>query len=886
MDSGRADGPKTTYLKDYRPPDYTVATANLQFDLDETRTRVKSHLVITPNYDIHSGVRPLVLYGRDLKLIALLMNGRRLNPDEYSIDDETLVIFSPPPGLTLEIETEINPADNTSLTGLYMSGGNFYTQCEPEGFRRMTYYPDRPDVMARFFTTITADKKRYPVLLSNGNPIGRGELAGGRHFAKWHDPFPKPSYLFALVAGDLARVEDEFVTMSGRKVALHIYVQRHNTEKCGHALSSLKRAMKWDEDVYGLEYDLDLFMIVATDDFNMGAMENKGLNIFNSKYVLARPATATDTDFQSIEGIVAHEYFHNWSGNRVTCRDWFQLSLKEGFTVFRDQQFMEDMTSRGVKRISDVNVLRTHQFREDSGPMAHPVRPESYVEINNFYTTTVYNKGAEVVRMLRTLLGPEGFRKGTDLYFSRHDGQAVTTDDFVKAMEDANGVDLSQFRLWYSQAGTPELHVTRSYDPVMRTYKLAIRQTIPATPGQPEKRPMHIPFALGLLGRDGRDMPLVLEGEEADEKAGGTRILELKKEEESFVFVNIPHEPVPSFLRGFSAPVKLHTDLTEEELLFIMAHDSDEFSRWEAGQQLMRDRLLKLVSVYQAKRPLVLDRPFIEAFRKILESRMEDMVYQAFALTLPSETYLAEFMEVIDPEALHEARRFALRTIAEELKDIFLSVYEENEDRGAYSIDQKSIGKRSMRNLCLGYLMETGDPYVRGLCMKQFLFGGNMTNVLAALSLFANIDCPERGEVLDYFYHRWKDDPLVMDKWLAIQAASRLENTLENVKALTRHPVFNLKNPNKVRALIGTFAQVNQVRYHDPSGAGYEFLSDFILRLDPINPQIAARLSSAFTQWKRYDDRRKALMKRELEKIQHHPGLSRDVYEIVSKSLA
>lgn len=886
MESNMAKKPKTVYLKDYQPPDYRVETVNLQFDLDETRTRVKSHLVIFPNYDIASGSRPLLLYGRNLELINLLMNGRPLGPNEYSMDDESLVIPSPPSDIALEIETEVNPSANTALTGLYMSGGGFYTQCEPEGFRRITYYPDRPDVMARFFTTITADKKKYPVLLSNGNLIGRGDLPDGRHFAKWHDPFPKPSYLFALVAGDLARIEDQFITKSGRRVSLHIYVQRHNLDKCGHALSSLKRAMKWDEDVYGREYDLDLFMIVATDDFNMGAMENKGLNIFNSKYVLARPETATDADFQAIEGVVAHEYFHNWSGDRVTCRDWFQLSLKEGFTVFRDQQYMEDMTSRGVKRISEVNILRTHQFREDSGPMAHPVRPESYEEINNFYTATVYNKGAEVVRMLRTLLGPEGFRKGTDLYFSRHDGQAVTTDDFLKAMEDANGMDLAQFKLWYSQAGTPELHVSRAYDSLSKTYSLTIRQTIPATPGQPEKRPMLIPFAVALLERDGREMALRLKGESGNLGYKGASILKLKKWEETFVFIDIPDEPVPSLLRGFSAPVKLHSDLTDEELLFLMAHDTDEFNRWEAGQQLMKERLLKLAGDYQAGRPLSLDRPFINAFRKTLESRMEDKAFQAYALALPSETYLADFMDVIDPAAIHEARRFALRTLAEELKDVFLSVYEENEDAGPYDIDQKSVGKRSLRNLCLGYLMETGDAYIRGLCTKQFLFGGNMTNVLAALSLFADTDCPERAEALDYFYRRWKDDPLVMDKWLSIQAGSRLPDTLDNVKALTSHPIFNIQNPNKVRALIGTFAQANHARFHDASGAGYEFLSDFVLRLDPVNPQIAARLVLAFTLWRRYDERRRELMKKELERILHQPGLSKDVHEIVSKSLA
>ncbi|MBS1128291.1 MAG: aminopeptidase, partial [Nitrospirae bacterium] len=529
--------PQAIYLKDYRPPDYRVETVNLQFDLDESRTKVKSLLTVVCNHDRCEGIHPFVLQGRDLKLLDVKLDGQPLSEHDYRIEGETLSIIPVPDRFVLEIETECDPAANTELSGLYRSGSMFCTQCEAEGFRKITYYPDRPDVLAKFMTTIVADKKKYPVLLSNGNLIGSGDLQDGRHFAKWHDPFPKPAYLFALVAGDLARIEDRFTTLSGREVTLHIYVQHHNRDKCGHAMDSLKKAMKWDEETYGREYDLDLFMIVATDDFNMGAMENKGLNIFNSKYVLADERTATDSDFQGIMGVVGHEYFHNWSGDRVTCRDWFQLSLKEGFTVFRDQQFMEDMMSRGVERIGDANLLRTHQFREDAGPMAHPVRPESYVEINNFYTMTVYNKGAEVIRMMRTLLGPEGFRNGADLYFSRHDGQAVTTDDFVKAMEDATGTDLVQFRLWYTQAGTPELTVTRRYDPLEKTYTVMIRQSCPATPGQPVKKPFHIPVALGLLGKDGKDAHLHLMGEK--HAAAGTRVLHVRREEERFTFINM-----------------------------------------------------------------------------------------------------------------------------------------------------------------------------------------------------------------------------------------------------------------------------------------------------------------------------------------------------------
>jgi len=874
---------KTIFLKDYSPPDYKIETVNLQFELDEVRTRVRSLLTVICNHDRCYGIHPLVLHGRGPVLKAVRLDGQPLDEHDYKLDEGSLTILPVPERFTLEVETEINPRDNSELSGLYMSSGMFCTQCEAEGFRKITYYLDRPDVMARFFTTIVADNKKFPVLLSNGNMIDSGVLKDGRHFAKWHDPFPKPSYLFALVAGDLARVGDKFTTMSGKPVDLGIYVQQHNRDKCGHAMLSLKQAMKWDEDVYGREYDLDIFMIVAVDDFNMGAMENKGLNIFNSKYVLARPETATDSDFQGVMGVVGHEYFHNWSGDRVTCRDWFQLSLKEGFTVFRDQQFMEDMTSRGVKRINDVNVLRTYQFREDASPVAHPVRPESYVEINNFYTVTVYNKGAEVIRMIRSLLGSTGFRKGTDLYFSRHDGQAVTTDDFVKAMEDANGVDLSQFRLWYSQAGTPELHVIRAYDSAAKTYTLTIKQTCPPTPGQQEKRPFHIPVAFGLLDDDGEDLPLRLEGEV--NATVGTRVLQIRSAEETFVFADIPREPVPSMLRSFSAPVKVDLDLSDDERLFLMAYDSDEFNRWDAGQQLAVKRIMNLIRDRQQGEALKLDSKFTNAFQKTLGSDMKDKAFQAFALMLPAETYLADFMAVIDPTAVHEARRFVQKTLAIELKESFLAAYRENLDIGPYRIDQESVGRRSLKNTCLTYLMELDDEDIRSLCVKQFKTAGNMTDVMAALANLANNDCPERQEALDSFYDTWKNDPLIMDKWLSIQAMSRLPNTLETVKALTRNPAFTIRNPNKVRALIGAFAQGNPARFHDPSGAGYEFLADHVVIIDPLNPQIAARLVSAFTLWKRYDENRKALMKEQLDRILKTPGLSKDVHEIVSKSL-
>ncbi len=879
------EAPRTTYLKDYRPPDYLIETVNLEFDLREHGTVVRSLLTVVCNHDRCKGILPLVLNGKGPRLRKVLLDGRPLTERDYKLDAESLLLLPVPERFVLEIEAEIDPRDNTELAGLYLSGPMYCTQCEAEGFRRITYFPDRPDVMSRFFTTIVADKKTHPVLLSNGNRIGSGDLPDGRHFVKWHDPSLKPAYLFALVAGDLARIEDSFTTMSGRKVDLHIYVQHHNREKCGHAMESLKKAMQWDEEVYGREYDLDLFMIVATDDFNMGAMENKGLNIFNSKYVLARPETATDSDFQGIMGVVAHEYFHNWSGDRVTCRDWFQLSLKEGFTVFRDQQFMEDLTSRGVKRISDVNVLRTYQFREDSGPLAHPVRPDHYVEINNFYTMTVYNKGAEVIRMMRTLLGPEEFRKGTDLYFSRHDGRAVTTDDFVKALEDATGADLSQFKRWYSQAGTPGIAVARSYDAAAKTYTLAFEQTCPPTPGQPEKQPFHLPVAVGLLGKDGKDLVLKTDAETRRRGKRGTAILELREAEQTFVFTDIDEEPVPSVLRGFSAPVKVKLDLSDEELLFLMANDSDEFNRWDAGQQFAVKLLLEIVRDLQEGKQPVLDNLFIDAFRKTLESDLPDKAFQSFALSLPAEAYLADFMTVIDPGAIHDARRFVQEMLAATLKESLLRVYRANRGEGPYRIDQAEIGRRSLRNTCLAYLSGLEDADVRDICVDQFRNGGNMTDVIAALVSLANNECREREEALAAFHDRWKDDPLVMDKWLAIQATSRLPDTLERVQKLMRHPSFTIRNPNKVRALIGAFAS-NAARFHDPGGQGYAFVADQVLALDPLNPQIAGRLVTAFTMWKRYDARRQELMRAQLERIAGAPKLSKDVYEVVTKSLA
>jgi aminopeptidase N len=877
--------PLTIRLAEYRPPEFFIDAVALHFDLNEETTHVRSRLDVRRNISHNPAAagQPLVLHGRNLDLIGVKLNDRELPPDAFLVDTESLTIAGVPDAFQLEVVTEIHPAANTALAGLYTSGGNFCTQCEAEEFRNITYYLDRPDVMARFTTTLAADKARYPVLLSNGNLTTSGELENGRHWATWADPFPKPSYLFALVAGDLACVKDKFTTMSGRSVDLHLYVQHHNVDKCAHAMRSLQNAMAWDERTYGREYDLDLYMVVAVDDFNMGAMENKGLNVFNSRYVLARPDTATDADYMGIESVIGHEYFHNWSGNRVTCRDWFQLSLKEGFTVFRDQEFSADLNSRGGQRIRDVNLLRTKQFPEDAGPMAHPVRPESYVEINNFYTVTIYNKGAEVVRMLAHLAGPDGFRKGTDLYFARHDGQAVTTDDFVKAIENATGGDFSQFRRWYSQAGTPLLKVTQRYDAQRQVYALTVTQSCPATPGQPEKLPFHIPLAMGLLDEQGHDLPLKLDGEQ--HAVAGGRVLHLREREQTFTFVDVPCAPVPSLLRGFSAPVKLETDLSDPQRYFLMAHDSDPFNRWEAGQQMAVRIILGLVDDVRAGRELALDDAYCAAVEKTLVNGHLDKAMVAAALTLPAEIYIAEFMPVIDPGAIFEARVFVRRRLAERLREILLRQYRANLDEGDFDISAEAMGRRALKNVCLSFLMELGDDEVRALATAQFAQVKNMTDSIASLCCLANTVGPEGQQALDAFYARWQDDPLVVDKWFGLQATSRLPDTLERVTALTAHLAFNIKNPNKVRALIGNFCNANPARFHRADGAGYRFLADYVLELNKLNPQVASRMVNAMSQWRRFDEGRQLHMRAQLERILAEPGLSRDVFEVVSKSL-
>ena len=875
--------PATIYLHDYKKPDYQLDSVELTFDLHETRTRVYSRLAFRRAPGIKQPVA-LKLDASHLQLIMLKLNGEILAPHQYQLEDESLSILTPPEQFELEIETQINPQENTALEGLYLSSGMFCTQCEAEGFRRITFFPDRPDVMSRFKVTIRADKNKYPILLSNGNKIDSGDLDDGRHWVSWQDPSLKPSYLFALVAGDLACQEDRFTSMSGRDIKLQLFTEAENIHKCDHALNSLKQAMKWDEDTYGREYDLDIYMVVAVNDFNMGAMENKGLNIFNSSCVLASPQTATDQDYYRIQSIIAHEYFHNWSGNRVTCRDWFQLSLKEGFTVFRDQEFSADLNSRAVQRIDDVNVLRAHQFAEDAGPMAHPIRPDHYIEISNFYTVTVYNKGAEVVRMLCNILGRDGFRKGTDLYFERHDGQAVTTDDFVRAMEDANNIDLSQFRNWYSQAGTPELSVNESYDQQNQRYTLSIRQSCPPTPGQTDKQPFHIPLAMGLLDRQGHALPLRLENETTTE-ASFSRMLSLNDAEQSWTFTGIPEKPVLSLGRGFSAPVKISLPHDNAELAFLFAHDSDEFNRWDAGQTLAIKIMLDLVEDYQADRHLHLPALFIDACRSTLNNAALDKALIAQALSLPSESYLADQCAVVDVDAIHAVRQFMRRQLAEALEKDWLKIYEKNNVCVDYQFSATDMARRSLKNLCLSYLLELGNLQYQQHCLQQFEQANNMTDMLAALSILSQHDIPQRQPALDAFYDKWKHDRQVVEKWFSIQATSSSADTLNKVQELMQHPAFSIKNPNLVRSLIGRFCAANPVNFHRADGSGYRFLAEQVLALDELNPQIAARMVQSLSRWRRFDAARQDLMREQLERISQHPGLSKDVYEIASRSL-
>ncbi|KAG2580779.1 hypothetical protein PVAP13_6NG363600 [Panicum virgatum] len=886
------DAPKEIFLKDYRKPDYLFDKVDLQFQLGEEKTIVTTKIVVSPGVE-GSISAPLVLHGCDLKLLSIKVNGTELKGEEYTVDSRHLTVSTPPAGVfNLEIVTEIYPQLNTSLEGLYKSTGNFCTQCEAEGFRKITYFQDRPDVMAKYTCRIEADKTLYPVLLSNGNLIEQGDLEDGKHFALWEDPFKKPSYLFALVAGQLGCREDSFVTCSGRNVTLRIWTPAQDLPKTAHAMYSLKAAMQWDEEVFGLEYDLDLFNIVVVPDFNMGAMENKSLNIFQSRLVLASPETATDGDYAAILGVVGHEYFHNWTGNRVTCRDWFQLTLKEGLTVFRDQEFSSDLGCRTVKRIADVSKLRIYQFPQDAGPMAHPIRPHSYIKMDNFYTVTVYEKGAEVVRMYKTMFGASGFRKGMDLYFQRHDGQAVTCEDFYAAMCDANNAQLPHFLQWYSQAGTPTVKVSSSYDPSSQTFSLKFSQEVPPTPGQPVKEPMFIPVAVGLVDSTGKDMPLTsvysdgtLQTLASDDKPVFTTVLQFKKKEEEFIFENIPEKPVPSLLRGYSAPVRLDSDLSESDLFFLLANDSDEFNRWEAGQVLARKLMLSLVADFQQQKTLVLNPKFVDGLRSILRNTSLDKEFIAKAITLPGQGEIMDMMAVADPDAVHAVRNFIKKELALQLKDDLLAAVASNRSSEAYMFNHNSMARRALKNTCLAYLASLNEPDVTELALHEYKTATNMTEQFAALLALSQNPGKVRDDALLDFYNQWQNDYLVVSKWFALQATSDIPGNVVNVQKLLSHPAFDMRNPNKVYSLIGGFCG-SPVNFHAKDGSGYKFLGEVVLQLDKINPQVASRMVSAFSRWRRYDENRQALAKAQLEMIVSANGLSENVYEIASKSLA
>ena len=878
----RTDISQTIYRNDYTPPSYLVDSVDLGFDLDPDRTIVANRMTMRRNPD--SKQAGIELHGDNIELVALRMNGKLLGKRDYRIDGNLLRIAHAPDEVTLEIETITAPGTNTSLSGLYVSNNNFFTQCEAEGFRNITYFPDRPDVMAKFTVMLRADKEKYPVLLSNGNLVDEGELGDGRHFALWEDPFKKPSYLFALVAAKLVCQEERFRLKDGRDALLQVWVEEGNLDKTDYAMQSLKNSIRWDEQRFGLELDLDRFMIVAVGDFNMGAMENKGLNIFNTKFVLANPRVATDADYAGIEAVVGHEYFHNWTGNRVTCRDWFQLSLKEGLTVFRDQEFSADMigtdSGRAVTRIDQVRTLRQAQFPEDAGPMAHPVRPDSFVEINNFYTVTVYEKGAEVVRMIQTLVGRDGFRKGMDLYFERHDGQAVTCDDFRAAMADANKRDLNQFERWYSQAGTPVVHAVSRYDADAKTYELTLSQTCPPTPGQADKLPFHIPVAVGLLGANGRDMQL---GQ--GELNGCTAVLELTEPVQTFRFTGVSEAPTPSMLRDFSAPVVLEYAYTDDELLHLFSHDSDPVNRWEAGQRLAMARLIKLTVAVANGDKLDLDATFMDAMRKILADATLDAAFREQALLLPSETMIAEKMSVVNPQAIHAARQFVRARIGAGLRAELLEQYHANLTPGPYSPDALSAGRRGLKNLALSYLAAAPDADTVNLAQAQFDGAGNMTDRVAALVALIHAGAEGAQAALDGFYQDFEHEALVIDKWFSILAAAPAIDVTA-VRALMRHRAFTLKNPNRARSLVFSFCGANPSQFHALDGSGYAFWAEQVIALDAINPQVASRLARLMDRWRRYAPALQVNMKKSLQQVASVKKLSNDVREVVSKALA
>ena len=876
------EGPATVVRReDYAPPAYWIRSIELSFDLDPAKTIVGSRMQVERNPAAPAGA--LQLHGEGLNLLRVLADGESVS---FREEGGLLIIDNPPAAasFTLEIRNTCAPEKNTELSGLYTSGGGFYTQCEAEGFRRITYFPDRPDVMTVYTVLLRADRKKYPVLLSNGNLVEQGELDAGRHYAKWHDPFPKPSYLFALVAADLVAREQKIRTRSGREHLLQVYVKRNDLGKTEHAMNSLIASVAWDEARFGLALDLERFMIVAVDDFNFGAMENKGLNLFNTKFVLASADTATDDDFFGVESVVAHEYFHNWTGNRVTCRDWFQLSLKEGLTVFRDQEFSSDMGSRAVERIGAVENLRRMQLPEDAGPMAHPVRPDEYQEINNFYTATVYEKGAEVIRMQHALLGQERFRRGMDLYFERHDGQAVTCDDFVQAMADASGVDLAQFRRWYSQAGTPAVRASGRYDAATRRYELTLAQHTDPTPGQPEKLPFHIPFAVGLVGPDGRDLALHREG--ASDDAATTLMLDLVEPSRTFTFVDVASPPVPSLARGYSAPVRVEFEYTDADLQLLASHDSDPVNRWDAAQRIFTHAIRGIAAQRRDGRPPVLPDALVSVAAALLDDRESDPALIALSLAPPDPSYVASLDPEIDVDGVDHARAFVFRELACTLSDRFERVYSAQRRTGTYQPSPKQAAKRRLANLCLRYLGERGDAAGRAFAVEQFENADNMTDTIGALAALVDTASDERARLYGSFEQRWQDEPLVLDKWFALEALSRRPGTLARVRELVRHPRYNAKNPNRVRALLGAFALRNFPRFHAADGSGYAFVADQVLAIDRMNPQLAARLAGAFELWKRLPEPRRGRVLVELERIAATPALSPDVREIVSRSLA
>ena len=858
--------PQAQYLKDYKAPDFLIDHTELTFDLQPLSTKVSSLLTLTRVGDKKA---PLVLDGIDLRLLSLSID--TVDITDYEIIGEQLIINNLPDSCQLSIVTEISPETNTSLEGLYLSGGAYCTQCEAQGFRKITYYMDRPDVLATFDVTIIADKK-YLQLLSNGNQVDSGETQDGRHFVKWQDPFKKPSYLFALVAGDFDVLKDTYATKSGRDVELALFVDKGNLSKTPHAIASLKKAMQWDEERFNLEYDLDIYMIVAVDFFNMGAMENKGLNVFNSKCVLANQETATDKDYHTIESIVGHEYFHNWTGNRVTCRDWFQLSLKEGLTVFRDQEFSSDLGSRALNRIDAVKVMRTHQFSEDAGPMAHPIRPEKVIEMNNFYTVTVYDKGAEVIRMMHTLLGETNFQKGMTLYFERHDGQAVTCDDFVSAMSDASGVDLEQFKQWYSQSGTPRLNAIQEFDSSSNTYTLTIEQTAPAN--QPENKKLHIPFAIELLDANGQSIALQYKGKKLD------HVLDVTNATQTFSFDNILEKPVAVLLEDFSAPCILNQQTTEPELLHIMRFARSDFSRWDAQQQLF---IKAIKSQITDATNSVLSSEIINALRVLINTKEGDLALIAELFKLPSFDTLAAEFDVIPVDDIIEITEKFEQQIADELADELLSCYESLEDDG--SISASAVANRALKQICLHYLAKTQSPEAVTF-IKEAASSTNMTNVLGALSAVVKASHPVRDELLSHFDSQWRHDVLVMDKWFALQAMQSGSTAIDDIKALYEHPCFDFSNPNRVRALVGSFSHFNTAQFHRADAQGYALLGDLLIKLNAINPQNASRMLTPFMSWKRYDDVRSQAMKLQLQRLANLDGLSADLYEKVEKALA